>query len=736
MALQSLSTESGISSSILPVVFKDGSAKSELSLVDINGVSCVTPQQLANILNITPRGITKRALKEGWKYKEQPIRGGQQRLYPIKKLSKEIQNKILNWMVQSVSLPDDDKLLPATQTNLDLPKATELKDWQRDCMVARLSILNEIDKLKPVFGLEHSILTLVELSKSGTLEPQLQAMVPIANSKVGKNGKRALSRRSIYRWKADLENNKYNNVAVAPKIRPEKALPPWAPYLLKLWQRPQQPKATECRRELMTILPEEIEPPSYDQVIRFINNKLTSLERDKGRFTGSALASKKFYNKRNSSELWPMQEVHADGWSTHFSAPHPATGKFVKWEIWHYHDVATRRVFPPAIDRTENFMVVSAGLRRCIEVGGIPAILQTDNTSSVKGDRFEFDPVSSIQARAGITIKHPIPGNSQANGIAENFNKHLDKCAKKLVTFTGKDMDPFTANRIHKITQKLTNGKVDKEERKALVAEAERVGKGLLFDSFDTFVSWINQVFEDFNDRPHRSLPKVTDTVTGKRRHQTPNEAWQVAIDEGWQPVTVDNDELADLFRPHERRTVQRGYVRIFNQHYHHAELDNLNGQEVQVAYELMDGSKVWVKDLEGRLICIAPFYKSRGHRAQSAYEIALGKRADAAIKRHLVKVERIEEERPQDFIEVQSELSDEQQQLADQQFDALISANQEEQQTPLLTSTENGRPVFLTDADKFHWLQASLDTLGIDDEKWLDWYEDTSEFQLLFGTN
>jgi putative transposase len=99
-----------------------------------------------------------------------------------------------------------------------------------------------------------------------------------------------------------------------------------------------------------------------------------------------------------------------------------------------------------------------------------------------------------------------------------------------------------------------------------------------------------------YNNRPHSSLPKVIDPQTGKRRHQTPNEAWQAGLDEGWAPTLVTTSEAEDLFRPYVYATVLRGEIRLFNNLYFSHELTEWHGEKVRVGYDLHDGSRVWVR--------------------------------------------------------------------------------------------------------------------------------------------
>lgn len=502
----------------------------------------------------------------------------------------------------------------------------------------------------------------------------------------------------------------------------------WHAAALAIRQKPQGVSLAYVASELQAQF--GAEAPSYHQIGRFFREKFSAIDQLKGRYTGSALKAHQFTHRRNRAGLWPMQEVHADGWNTHFSAPHPQTGEFITYEVWHFHDVATRYVFPPAIALSENFEVIANGLENCIRVGGVMGVLQTDSTGSVKNDRFEFDPVMSIAARAGITIKHPLVGNSQANGICENFNRYLDARSKELATYQHQSMDKLTFKRVKKLTAKMV--KAESTEARAKVRdEVARMGKGLVFDSQAQAVDWINRVHEEFNDRPHRALDKIFDGATGKKRHRTPREEWTLAraeqakLGEGeWCAVMLSPTDLADLFRVREARTVVRGRVTLYGQDYTHTDLVHWNGKSVFVAYDRHDGSRVWVEDAQGRLITEAAFYSSRDYRTRSVYEIVLNKRADAQVKRLEKKVEIIEGRRPTALIDQTTGAP-----LVPMVFDA-----EPENATVIALPLQNRRPMFDSDAEQYRWLAANPHEISGHYAEWLAGYETSSEFRDLFA--
>ena len=198
-------------------------------------------------------------------------------------------------------------------------------------------------------------------------------------------------------------------------------------------------------------------------------------------------------------------------------------------------------------------------------------------------------------------------------------------------------MDSLSLKRVKKITEKMVKAanSGDLAERDRLKRQAERTGKGLVFGSYAEAVEWILDVHARWNDKPHRSLPKVTDPETGKRRHQTPREAMQEHINAGWQPVALEDDQIIDLFRPHVSCKVTRECISPVGngQRYKCDGLGAWNGQHVMASIDPMDWRQVIVKTLEGEMIGVADLVTATGYRAKTHYEIAEEKRGKAQLR-------------------------------------------------------------------------------------------------------
>jgi len=488
--------------------------------------------------------------------------------------------------------------------------------------------------------------------RAGVLpKPLILAIGQARDKESGVRSDEHITRNTLSKWKKHFK--KHGHYAPLPTRRKDLSVKSWHGLAIALRQRPQGTSITWIHEQLSERWSPGWGKPIGEHPVRdFFNEKFSAIDQLKGRHSGSALRSKLFFTKRNSAGLDPWDEIHADGWKTHFTAPHPVSREFVTYEVWHFHDVSTRYVTPFGVGLTENFEVIAKGLENCVREGGVMLILQTDSTKIVKGsERFSGNVVTAIEERLGTTIRHPqTVGNAQANGISENFNAYLDREAKELATYQGKYMDSLTLKRVKKITEKMV--KADKannpELRDQLKGEAEKQGKGLVFTSFDQALAWLEEKRQKFNNKPHSSLTKISDPNTGRKRHMTPAEALQKACAGGWEPLAVSEAELIEIFRPHVIKKVSRGTVTPYGgMRYRHTELDNYLGKEVIVAYDFMNWSGVQVKDIDGSLICEARFVETTGYRPESAYESAEKKRAAAQIKRREKQIAQISERQP-----------------------------------------------------------------------------------------
>ncbi|AFL75373.1 DNA-binding protein [Thiocystis violascens] len=411
----------------------------------------------------TKKGVIDVATRQAWKHQPRPGRGGGKE-YALKSLPKITQDHLLQVAIAQVPalaapvvaplsgdvtqlvpvsapdhLPDARSLVAANPTAVSADPAadrhlatnptpstrlrtgpnaprdvTELKDWQRRRMEARLALLQEIDRLGTVLGLEKSIKTLVNQADLGQLPPELAAMLGVANAKSGgADGERTLSRRTLYRWLADRAQG---YLALAPKSTERQRVPAWAPALLQLYQRPTKPSLAWALGELPQHLPEGTAAPSYWAASRFLK-KLGSVERERGRLGTRDLRNLQPFRRRSTREMWPGDVYTTDGHTFDAEIRHPVHGRPFRPEITSCLDVCTRRSVGWSIALAESGWAVLDALRHACLVGGIPAIFYVDNGSGYCNALMD-DAAVGLLARLSITKATSIPYNARLSGPA------------------------------------------------------------------------------------------------------------------------------------------------------------------------------------------------------------------------------------------------------------------------------------------------------------------------------
>ncbi|MDO8414169.1 MAG: Mu transposase C-terminal domain-containing protein [Gallionellaceae bacterium] len=672
---------------------------------------------IATALGMGKRGCEIRASRESWPFEESTVRGGKKRLYPISSLPTPVREALMHYQIKTSPV-----LAPTTQPAIYMAtNSTTLKDWQRKSAEARAAIINEIKRLAKAAGIEKAIQAVIALAANNELPEHLQRLVPVANVKAGKNGKRNLSRTSIYRWMAEAEQG---FTALAPKNNPVIRVPAWASTLLGLYQQPQKPTLKKCLFELTATLPDGVSAPSYWAAQRFID-KMSKLDLARGRMLPRELKSVRAFVRRDTSQMWPGDCYTSDGHKFDAEIAHPRHGRPFRPEITSVLDIATRRCVGWSVDLAESTWAVLDALRHAVETCGINALHYVDNGSGQKNELMSNE-IVGFMSRLGISMTHSLPYNSQARGLEERSHQTIwVRGAKDFPTYMGATMDREAKQAAFKVTRREINA----------------VGTSRLLMQFPEFMKWCEAQVEAYNNRPHRGLAKITDPVTGKQRHPSPMEAWVAAMTEGWEPVMLKPGEADDLFRPYKIGKTHRAEVRLHGNIYFNKELEHYHGEQVRIGYDIHDGSRVWVRDMEGRLICVAEFEANKtAYFPQSQIDVATRKRAEGRIKRAEAHIEEAEAElNPPLAIEHQAAIT-----LPVFEFRAMpqpvcnpapgMPAIQAEQLPANAEYLPIPRPMFTTDAAKYRWLRTNASQVTAQDDTWLDWYCNTDEWEDLFG--
>ncbi|MBO9421742.1 transposase [Labrenzia sp. R4_2] len=553
-----------------------------------------------------------------------------------------------------VVLSEAEAALPAVQNNsreVARPvvsdrkpiRAADANAQQKAVADARLALLREIEH-RVASGAKYRP-AMVALCEAVTNGPdtdetrRLRELVHVANSR---KAKVKLGLRSLYNWRRAFEDHGYKGLL--PLRRKEEPLNAdrydWVAGFMAFYATPQKRTAAHALRMYRNSLDNPDKAPSYDQVLRYLDklNTADPIAANRGREGCLALKARKVFVSRSTEGLLPTDIYTADGKTFDAYVAHPVNGAPIRPEITTVLDVVTRRCVGYSIGLDENSRDVAAAIRWASIYGGVAAIFYADRGSGFKNELLD-DAAIGLLVRLGTRKEHSLPYNSQARGIIERVNgSAYTPLAKELETYIGKDLDREARLRLEK---QLRN---DFKER----------GFSDLLVEWDEFRKRVDEALSQYNDRPHSTLPKLRDPVTGNKRHMSPNEYWNWFEENGFRPFRLSEEEVNDLDRPAVRRVVQRGLIEFNKNRYYAPELERFDGQTVMVCYEENDGSKIWVRELDkldgqdtpGRLIAIAKFESNRErYFPLSVVEDAREKRLARQIKRKTDKIRDLEDQ-------------------------------------------------------------------------------------------
>lgn len=533
-----------------------------------------TAQELAGLPGMpgTAHGVRKLAQRSDWTGQR---RAGSKAIeHPFAELPTTTQAALIEASVGSAEPSPENASICVERDTLS---ASRLNDDQRSVMTARLAFIREIERMSQVVPKQHAIETLVSLARSGELSPYLAERAARANDR--KTGDRTLSERTLKRWLADYRQ--HGEVGLAPgRRKQDMCVPAWAADFLRGYQRPTKPSVEAAYAEFAGKY--QGERPSIYQVRRFLH-KLSVEARERGRYSAQESKAHKPFRRRSTLNMLPGEVYTADGHKFDAEVLNPRTGKPYRPEITTVLDVATRRSLGVSVGDAESTIVVLDALRDAVQRGGMFVLFYADN-----GPGFANDTLREVVERLGGTMTHALPYNSQARGLIERAHQTIwVTAAKKLPSYIGADMDRHAGNAAFRISRK----------------QLRESGSTRLIPTFAEFMAGIEHEIEAYNNRPHRGLGKIRDPQGGQRRHMSPMEAWSAALASGWEPLQAPSDVVHDLFRPQVIRKTARGEVAWAGERYFLDKLSELHGEEVRIAYDVRDASRVWVRTLDGELI-------------------------------------------------------------------------------------------------------------------------------------
>ena len=568
-----------------------------------------TAKEIAKSLSVVHSTITRRAERENWESQQRLGKGGGYE-YHISNLSTSDRKALIAREVEEM-LPrlHENKAVsikPASAYNDSLDAKQRVAADSRSTVVT--AIRNMMDQGVNQKSAINTLLTQATIGQLKEINPVLEKALVLSKDARGNSKSNYPSERSILRWLAtDVK-------ALAPKAKRPVRIPPWADAFLYCWQRPEKPSINHAYRMFADNF--EGTPPSVYAVRRFLE-KMGNVAKKRGRMGALELKNTLPFFRRSFDELLPADVYSADGHTFDAEVQHPLHGQAFRPEITTFIDIATRRAVGVSVDLAESSIaVLDALISSCTQA--VPALLYVDNGGGYANHLLK-DEATGVLARLGCEIKHSLPYSSQARGVIERVHQTLwVDGAKSLPGYIGVDMD------------KEARLKQFKNSRAAI-----KHGGRIELLNWSVFMAFVNERMNWYNDRPHSSLPKITDS-TGKRRHMSPNECWASHQKKGWQPMLLTPDEAAQTFRPRVTRVVNRGEVKFINNIYFSHELTEWHGETVHMAYDINNPNFVWVYETErGTLICKAEWNaNSQSYMPKSVIENARETRAKGRIRR------------------------------------------------------------------------------------------------------
>lgn len=650
--------------------------------------------------------LIKKAKRENWVSRPRTGRGGGLE-YHVGNLPRSAREELVRRHLSS----GETAIVPA-QTAVVPSETLHFAAWQRETMQARLAVLAELERIVLHHGLtkKDAIAVFLDLAGKGQLSEALANQISVANAKSGRKGKRTVSRATLFNW---MKAHRIEGaVGLIPRpARSEELVPEWAGDFLKCYGLPSKPGISQA---LQLMAQKGLAVPPIGRVKRFLK-KLTPQDRNRGRMGPREMKAMQAYVQRDVSELWPTAVYSADGHSFDAEVQHPFHGRPFRPEITSVVDVFSRKCVGWSAALSENTFSVLDAARHAFEKNGLCDIWYVDLGKGFNNAAWD-NQLAGFLPRLQITKKNSLPYNSQARGVCERLHQSIwVRGAKTFASYLGADMDQQARQKSYKLTRK----------------DVQSFGTSARLKPWRDFVDWCQEQVDDYNARPHSGLPRIIDPTTGKSRHMSPDEVWEQAQARGWAPDRLSAQEAMDIYRPYVERSVERGYVKLFTNSYFAPELVAFHNEgryadegRVLVGYDIHDPEKVWVRDLQHRLICVAHWNgNSRAYFPVSVAQHAHEKRIKGRLKRNEAQRLEIEAERAGGLISADT-------------LDVLPPLNAVEQprQDAILLELAEARksaPRPETAEDRYKRARAleKQRDISTDDQAWLARYQQSSEY-------
>lgn len=403
------------------------------------------------------------------------------------------------------------------------------------------------------------------------------------------------------------------------------------------------------------------------------------------------------YITRDVSKLEVGDVIIGDGHRLAFFVKNPYTGNPVRPTLVAYQDWKSGGFVGFEIMLEENTQCIASALRNSIiNLGKVPRFVYQDNGKAFKAKYFTEDGIAGLFKNLGIQAISAKPYNAKAKPIERLFRELQDSFEVMLPSYTGTSI-------VKKPAQLKRNEKLHKELFKLNIPTIEQV--------ILVLNAWL-QKYHYEQPCPH---------VEGK----TIGEVLESGKGEG-----VNIETLDDLMMAREIKKIQRNGIKFLKNDYYDPALYGYK-KNVIIKYSLFDLSSIKVYKLSGEFICEAK-------RVDPSDPLAnyLGTPKDIEDLKQKMKIKKqLERRTEQEYINhlkraqvhtplLTMDLPEKQEADEIQEFSIEVKKQANEE-------IFNG--IFKNKYEKYEYL-LQKDTLTKDEQDWIKEYENTDEYEQIYG--
>lgn len=395
------------------------------------------------------------------------------------------------------------------------------------------------------------------------------------------------------------------------------------------------------------------------------------------------------YIKRDASLLEVGDILVADGHVLNFNVINPFTGKPTRATLVGFLDWKSTALVGYEIMLEENTQCIASALRNSIiNLDMIPKIVYQDNGRAFRAKYFTDDKgfselgFNGLYSKLGIETVFARPYNARAKVIERFFKEFQESFEKLLPSYVGSNIQ-------NKPAYLMRNEKLHKQIHNDYIPTLDETIK--MIDM------WLN--FKNSQLCPNAPNKTIAEVLEERNRQN------------------IDINQLDDLMRATEVKTIQRNGIRFLNCDYFDERLYGLKSK-VLIKYNLFDLTSIKVYTNKGEYLCTA-------ERVTETHPLAklLGTVTDFEdYKQKIVKQRKLHKKT---INAVQKYLSNDEVKYLETK---MIEENSSPVQTEFKEHSKGVQKIFKNNSEKYEYLIKKNPN-----DKWITDFKQTKEYKLLY---